>query len=837
MSATLPYQLVPFVLEVIDLQGNALDGAFIELRRRDDKTPVTAYDEDGTPLDPLVTAADGMAEGWVETAVLLEWRSVRGPATSRWLPLLPSGPGPKGDRGDPGDIGPPGAQGNRGEQGDPGPQGAVGPQGPQGIQGPKGDKGDAGEAGAQGATGQIGPQGIQGIQGPKGDKGDKGDTGTAGAAGVAGPAGPTGPTGPQGQPGQQGPVGPQGADGRTFNFRGSWDADTAYARDEVVHYQGSSWIAVAPSTGAAPSVDSDVWDEMALAGAPGPAGEAGTPGPVGPAGPPGANWRSVWDPDTVYAEADAVAYQGSAWLAVINEPGGPPGPDSGWDLLVAKGDPGAAGLPGAKGDTGDTGPPGPQGELGPQGIQGPAGPRGPQGDPGPQGAQGEVGPAGPQGIQGPPGPSGGGDGTAGAPPYSMTIGDGVATSFTVPHGLGTRDVLFNAYQNASPYSEADMEVEHTDADTLTVRTSRALVLSEYRVVVSSGAAGPAGPTGAIGPAGPQGDTGPAGPAGPQGPAGATGPAGPAGLTHRGAWGASTAYAVNDAVTYGGSSYRARNPVAAVAPVAMAGRAADAILAPATAATYTTSASTPAIPNAGTDIGPVFEVDVTVGGTFNLTVTQTTGGLSNTTRIHNADGTVRNLYGGSQTNQSVTLPSPGRYYISLGHTGTPYRTYTVTLTNGTGTFAVPVNPAPNADATNWELLAAKGDPGPLVARSTTAFTAAALAAGAEATPDAAVFRTARVYRVVTNRPARVRAYPTAAQRTGDAARPVTQDPTGNHGLLLEVVTTAAMLTLDMTPLPVLYNADAPLSTTIYFAVANLDTVAGDVTATLTVGQEE
>jgi len=77
----------------------------------------------------------------------------------------------------------------------------------------------------------------------------------------------------------------------------------------------------------------------------------------------------------------------------------------------------------------------------------------------------------------------------------------------------------------------------------------------------TGATGPQGPqgntgaTGATGPQGPQGNTGATGATGPQGPTGATGPTGPAGITWRGAWSAATAYAVNDGVTYGGSSYR------------------------------------------------------------------------------------------------------------------------------------------------------------------------------------------------------------------------------------------------------------------------------------------
>jgi hypothetical protein len=79
-----------------------------------------------------------------------------------------------------------------------------------------------------------------------------------------------------------------------------------------------------------------------------------------------------------------------------------------------------------------------------------------------------------------------------------------------------------------------------------------------------GTAGPQGPAGPAGPQGAKGDTGVAGPAGPtgpqgpqgtQGPQGITGAAGPAGLTWRGAWAAAVAYAVNDAVSYNGSSYR------------------------------------------------------------------------------------------------------------------------------------------------------------------------------------------------------------------------------------------------------------------------------------------
>jgi hypothetical protein len=54
-----------------------------------------------------------------------------------------------------------------------------------------------------------------------------------------------------------------------------------------------------------------------------------------------------------------------------------------------------------------------------------------------------------------------------------------------------------------------------------------------------------------GPTGPQGPAGPTGPTGPQGPQGVTGPIG---MNWRSAWSSSLSYAINDAVSSGGSSY-------------------------------------------------------------------------------------------------------------------------------------------------------------------------------------------------------------------------------------------------------------------------------------------
>ncbi len=144
------------------------------------------------------------------------------------------------------------------------------------------------------------------------------------------------------------------------------------------------------------------------------------------------------------------------------------------------------------------------GVLTSQGQQGVAGPMGATGVVGPAGPQGLVGPAGPQGIAGPTGIQGptGAQGLAGP---SGAVGP------AGPQGLPG----------------------------------------------VAGTAGPQGLPGATGPAGPQGATGATGAMGPGGPAGANGTNGlngTPGLTWQGAWSSAKTYAVNDAVSYAGTSY-------------------------------------------------------------------------------------------------------------------------------------------------------------------------------------------------------------------------------------------------------------------------------------------
>jgi hypothetical protein len=124
-----------------------------------------------------------------------------------------------------------------------------------------------------------------------------------------------------------------------------------------------------------------------------------------------------------------------------------------------------------------------------------------------------------------------------------------------------------------------------------------------------------------------------------------------------------------------------------------------------------------------------------------------------------------------------------------------------------------------------------------ARQTKSFSTAALVSQAVEQDSVTLFSICTCLAISTNRPARVRAYSTAAFRTADLTRPVTQDPYGNVGCLLEVETLTGLLALDLSPAVTLHNLDNPVAATIYWTTQNLDTNTGVVTVTLTLLQEE
>src|ERR671930_667108 len=99
------------------------------------------------------------------------------------------------------------------------------------------------------------------------------------------PQGPQGEQGIQGIPGPQGNTGATGATGTSgqgFNFKGAFVPNSNYSLDDVVTYNGSSYVALQANNGTrTPDVDGTDWALMAQQGA------IGAQGQIGPTGPPG----------------------------------------------------------------------------------------------------------------------------------------------------------------------------------------------------------------------------------------------------------------------------------------------------------------------------------------------------------------------------------------------------------------------------------------------------------------------------------------------------------------------------------------------------------------------
>ena len=67
--------------------------------------------------------------------------------------------------------------------------------------------------------------------------------------------------------------------------------------------------------------------------------------------------------------------------------------------------------------------------------------------------------------------------------YAVSIGDASATSYTITHNLGTKDLTIQVYDNSSPYAQVEADVEHTGSNTATIKFAVAPTLDQYRVVI------------------------------------------------------------------------------------------------------------------------------------------------------------------------------------------------------------------------------------------------------------------------------------------------------------------------------------------------------------------
>lgn len=130
------------------------------------------------------------------------------------------------------------------------------------------------------------------------------------------------------------------------------------------------------------------------------------------------------------------------------------------------------------------------------------------------------------------------------------------------------------------------------------------------------------------------------------------------------------------------------------------------------------------------------------------------------------------------------------------------------------------------ATAWNGLPYQGVGG----RGTASHTTASLAAAASEDFSLTLSKSFALFKIQTDVQARVRLYASAAYRTADAARAVGVDPTGDHGLIAEVVTVPGMLSVWLSPVAVGGAADG--GATVYAQVSNTGASPTAVATTFT-----
>lgn len=319
-------------------------------------------------------------------------------------------------------------------------------------------------------------------------------------------------------------------------------------------------------------------------------------------------------------------------------------------------------------------------------------------------------------------------------------------------------------------------------------------------------------------AGPPGDPGPQGEPGVQGDQGEPGPE----LDWQGVWNAGAVYVPYDLVVYNGSPYYVLPGAAPVVGTAPIDGVVWARLAQGTyyrgAWAATTAYKAGDIVRNGTTLYAA-KVDFTSGAAFdaaNWNILVADGATGPPGLVHRGNWAAGTVYA---VNDSVV------------YSGSSYRRLVAGITA--------TNPA--ADPGNWEAYAIQGgvgpagppgSPGAASPRDVAAYVTAGLTANNYETGRITMPSTGvRVFRIVTDHAARVRLYTTPTKRDNDIARAVGVDPTGDHGLLLEIVTTAAMLSLDLSPEVLAANMEGLPDNDMPITVTRLDS-GGSAAVTVT-----
>jgi hypothetical protein len=110
-----------------------------------------------------------------------------------------------------------------------------------------------------------------------------------------------------------------GGGGSSFIWEGAWSSGTTYAVNDVVEYNGSSYIAIQAGTNQQPDTATTYWELMAAKGATGSTGATGATGPQGPQGDPGAGVATGGTTGQYLRKSSATNYD-TAWttFALVN---------------------------------------------------------------------------------------------------------------------------------------------------------------------------------------------------------------------------------------------------------------------------------------------------------------------------------------------------------------------------------------------------------------------------------------------------------------------------------------------------------------------------------------
>lgn len=108
-----------------------------------------------------------------------------------------------------------------------------------------------------------------------------------------------------------------------------------------------------------------------------------------------------------------------------------------------------------------------------------------------------------------------------------------------------------------------------------------------------------------------------------------------------------------------------------------------------------------------------------------------------------------------------------------------------------------------------------------------FSAMALANNSTATNTVNIASRYQLLHITTNHPCRVRLYTSAAKRDADLTRPIGTDPEGNHGLIFEFISTANLLSADLSPVVDGFADTAAIP----YSITNLSGATQTITVTL------